>query len=198
MTSLLEQVARVEAGLERISQRMPDLPVTEILLSRLLVFLGRELTGRMDECLRPYGLSDVEFRALILLYSAPNATANPGELCSGIIQSPANITRITDVLVERGLISRLPDEQDRRRLVLKITATGEGLVNEMLPVMLNTARNSYRDFPGEELLQMVTSLKRLAAAMDRSSLSTQPCDESNAMVPNTTREPAADSRNSGR
>lgn len=169
MAELVEQIAHVEAGLKRVSQRLPGVPIMEILASRLLVFLGRELTGRMDQCLRPYGLIDIEFRALIGVYSAPNSAANPGELCSSISQSPANITRITDVLVERGLITRLPDEIDRRRWVLKMTPQGENLVNEMLPVMLNTARYSYQDFPSEELNQVVASLKRLAAAMDRRS-----------------------------
>jgi MarR family transcriptional repressor of emrRAB len=198
VTSVLEQVAHVEAGLVRTSKRMPDLPVTEILLSKLLVFLGRELTGRMDACLRPYGLIDIEFRALMLLYSAPNSTANPGELCNGIIQSPANITRITDVLVERGLISRLPDEQDRRRLVLKITAQGETLLNEVLPVMLSTARNGYRDFPNEELNQVVASLKRLAAALDRISLPNQPSGQSNDLATNIPSEPGSGSASSGK
>lgn len=187
MASLLEQIAEMEAGVERVHQRIPDLPILEILSSRLLIYLGRELSNRFDQYLRPYGLTEIEFRALMALYGA-HVPTSPGELCFGISQSPANITRITDVLVERGLLLRLPDTQDRRRLVLQVTPQGEQLINEILPVVTNVARSSYCDFPLDELKQLRASLKKFAAALERTGLP-RPGNGSASSSATTTNEP---------
>ena len=167
MSSLVTQLTEIEAGLSKLQDRLEDLPITEILISRLLINLGREMNNRLDERLRPYGLTEAEFRALVSLHSFPEGSANPGDLCGGMGQSPANITRITDVLVERGLILRLPDAHDRRRLVLQVTPQGVTLLNELLPLMMEGVRESYRSFTPAKRDQLLASLKALAAAIDQ-------------------------------
>lgn len=169
MVSLTSQIQEMEAGLSRLQHQVPDLPITQILTSRLLVYLGRELSSMVDQRLRPYGLSEIEFRALMNVYSFRETAAYPSELCTSLGQSPANITRITDALVERGLISRLADERDRRRLVLKTTPQGEQLAQTLLPLMLKSVRASYQDFSPDALAQLLGSLKHLARAIDEST-----------------------------
>jgi len=101
-------------------------------LSRLLLHLGAR-------CLDPgaensaFGLAEAEFRVLTTLFSQPDGVAHPGDLCSRADQSPANMSRICDALVGRDLITRVLSDQDRRRMVLRITEQGEELVRELLP-----------------------------------------------------------------
>ncbi len=167
--SLANQIAEIEASLTRMQQRIGDVPVTEILISRMLINLGREMTQRLDTRLRPSGLMESEFRALVSLYSLPGSTGNPSDLCTDAGQSPANITRITDALAERELILRRPDEHDRRRWVLQVTPKGTALIKKMLPNMMNGARESYSEFSSAELKRLLTSLKTIAATIDRNS-----------------------------
>lgn len=166
MVSLNSQIQEVERGLARLQRQVPDLPTLQILTSRTLVMLGRELSAMVDQRLRPHGLNETEFRTLMHVYSFRDSDAYPSELCTSLGQSPANVTRITDTLVERGLISRIPDERDRRRLVLKITAKGAELIQTLLPLMLNSVRASYQDFSLQDLERMLDSLKQLARAID--------------------------------
>lgn len=166
MASLTLQIQAIAANLERLKHRVPDLPAAQILTSRALVNLGRELSNMMDQRLRPYGLSDIEFRALISVYSLQDTAAYPGDLCSSLGNSPANITRITDNLVERGLLSRVADERDRRRLLLTITPQGEQLIQNILPVMLQSMRDSFQGFGAADVDQLLNSLKQLAVVID--------------------------------
>jgi MarR family transcriptional repressor of emrRAB len=166
MASLTSQIQAVEANLGRLKHRVPDLPVAQILASRALVALGRELSNMLDQRLRPYGLSDIEFRALISVYSLQDTAAYPGDLCASLGNSPANITRITDNLVERGLLSRVADERDRRRLLLTITPQGELLLQNLLPVMLQSMRESFQGFGATDVDQLLDSLKHLARVID--------------------------------
>jgi MarR family transcriptional repressor of emrRAB len=166
---LTEQILAIEAGLANLQKRVEGMPVTEILISRLLINLGREISNHLDQRLRPFGLSEPEFKVLVSIYSSPEGVANPSELCSSIGQSPANITRLTDSLVERDLISRISDQQDRRKLVLQMTPQGTTLIKKLMPLMVDGARKNYRNFSRTDLKRLLADLKQLAETIDRDS-----------------------------
>jgi MarR family transcriptional regulator, negative regulator of the multidrug operon emrRAB len=172
---LVEQVAAIESGLAHLSAHIPDLPQAEVLASRLLILLGREMTNRLDQRLRSHGLGEIEFRTLMSVYvhTRDDVSAFPGELCSSLGQSPANMTRLTDSLVQRGLIARFPDEHDRRKLGLRITNEGNQLVNALLPVMLESARSNYAALSQTDLHELIQTLKRLAAVLDQQAASVE-------------------------
>src|ERR1700694_5837337 len=110
-----------EPNLKGLSARVPDLPITGILLCRLVLHLGRQMSAMFEQQIRPFGLAEAEFRVLTTLFSQPDGVAHPGDLCSRAAQSPANMSRICDALVGRDLITRVLSDQDRRRMVLRIT-----------------------------------------------------------------------------
>jgi MarR family transcriptional repressor of emrRAB len=90
-------------------------------------------------------------------------------LCARASQSPANISRISDALVSRGLITRVASVHDRRRMVLHITAEGEEFVRQLLPILHVPLRRMLKDFPESEQRQLAAQLKRLGAALDQLS-----------------------------
>src|SRR5579864_7737086 len=149
---------KLEANLRALSERVPDLPFSGILLCRLVLHLGREMAARFEQQLRPFGLAEAEFRVLTTLFSQPDGVAHPSDLCARASQSPANMSRISDALVSRGLITRVASVHDRRRLVLRITAQGEQLVRELLPILHVPLRRMLRDFPESEQRQLAAQL----------------------------------------
>src|SRR3984885_15620688 len=124
---------KLEANLRSLSARVPDLPFTEILLCRLLIHIGREMASGFEQQIKPFGLAEAEFRVLTTLFSQPEGVAHPSDLCARASQSPANMSRISDALVARGLITRVSSVHDRRRMVLRITDEGEEFVQQLLP-----------------------------------------------------------------
>ena len=159
-------IDRIEAGMKLVATRFPDMPIPEFLLSRLVIFLGRDLAGIHDELLHPRGLSEPDFRVLMVLFSQDTGSAFPSELCSRMAQSPANITRISDGLVTRGLITRSLSEQDRRRMVLQITPQGVALLHEFLPSMFCAVRQSFAALSEAELASVTSLLKRVLATVE--------------------------------
>ena len=85
------QSDRIEAGLNRVAARFPDMPVPEFLLSRMIIFVGRDLAAIHDALLHPHGLSEPDFRLLMILFSQDSGSAFPSELCARTAQSPAII-----------------------------------------------------------------------------------------------------------
>jgi MarR family transcriptional regulator, negative regulator of the multidrug operon emrRAB len=155
------QFGMLEANLEGLSARVPDLPITGILLCRLILHLGREMAGMLEQQIRPFGLTEAEFRVLTTLFSQPDGVAHPSDLCARALQSPANMSRISDALVSRDLITRVLSVHDRRRMVLRITERGEELVRELLPVISVPLRAVLTEFPEVEQRHLITRLKRL-------------------------------------
>jgi MarR family transcriptional regulator, negative regulator of the multidrug operon emrRAB len=161
------QYQKLEANLERLRARMPDLPKSSILLSRLLQHIGRGMASMLEIQIRPFGLTEAEFRVLATLFSQPEGCAHPSDLCAKTSLSPANMSRISDALVNRDLITRLSSVHDRRKMVLRITEQGEELVRRLLPTMYAPLREIFKDFSEGEQLQLIAQLKLLGANLDQ-------------------------------
>jgi MarR family transcriptional regulator, negative regulator of the multidrug operon emrRAB len=161
------QFELMEENLRNLGARVPNLPATGILLCRLLLHVGRELSAMFEQQIRPFGLAEAEFRVLTTLFSQPDGVAHPSDLCVRASQSPANMSRISDALVSRGLITRDLSVHDRRRMVLRITDEGEKLVRRLLPVLLVNLRELLKEFPEAEQLEMTAQLKRLGSRLEQ-------------------------------
>lgn len=169
MNNSSSQFELMEANLQNLKQRMPDLPVSGILMCRLLLHIGREMAAGFEQQIRPYGLAEAEFRVLTTLFSQPDGVAHPSDLCARASQSPANMSRISDALVDRGLITRMSSIHDRRRMVLRITEEGETFVQQLLPMLHGPLRRMLKDFPESEQRQLVAQLKKLGAVLEQLS-----------------------------
>jgi MarR family transcriptional repressor of emrRAB len=166
MNNIIFQFQKLEANLERLHGRMPGLPINCVLLSRLLLHLGRGMSAMLDQQIRPFGLTEAEFRVLTTLFSQVEGVAHPSELCSNTSQTPANMSRISDALVNRGLITRVSSLHDRRKMVLRITAQGEDLVRRLLPLLFGPLQEMFRDLSDEAQRQLIAQLKGLSAKLD--------------------------------
>jgi MarR family transcriptional regulator, negative regulator of the multidrug operon emrRAB len=160
------QFDMLEENVRALRARVPDLPFTEILLCRLLVHMGREMATSFEQKIRPFGLAEAEFRVLTTLFSQPGGVAHPSDLCARAAQSAANMSRISDALVRRDLITRVPSAHDRRRMVLRITEQGEDLVRRLLPKLFVPLRGLWAEFSESEQRLLISQLKRLYANLD--------------------------------
>jgi MarR family transcriptional regulator, negative regulator of the multidrug operon emrRAB len=158
---------KLEDNLRSMASRMPGLPFNELLVCRLVMYASREMAAGLEQKIRPFGLSEPEFRVLTTLFSQPDGVAHPSDLCSRASQSPANMSRISDALVSRDLITRVLSLHDRRRMVLRITEQGEELVRQLYPTLFQSLRETMSEFSEMEQHQMIAQLKRLCAQMEQ-------------------------------
>jgi MarR family transcriptional repressor of emrRAB len=162
-------IDKMEENLRALSARVPDLPFTEIVLCRLLIHLGREMATGFEQRIRPFGLAEAEFRVLTTLFSQPDGVAHPSDLCVRAGQSPANLSRISDALVSRDLITRVLSAHDRRRMVLRITEQGEDLVRRLLPKLFGSLHAMYANFSLSDRQLLIAQLKRLYASAEEAN-----------------------------
>ncbi len=164
----LTQLARVEENIRGLARRVPALPAHEALILRAVIILGRDINALLERGLKPAGLSEAEFRLLMALF-AHDGNAAAGEVCAALAQSPANLTRISDSLVERGYITRSPDTQDRRRMLLSLQPAGEKLLHSLLPGIGAEIAAAFADFSAADKQQLLAHLKLLMGGIDNLS-----------------------------
>lgn len=163
---LTNRLNDMESTMRRVAARGLDFNPEELFLLRTLVLTGRAIAELQEEALRPFDLNESEYKVLVQLFAQPDGVGHPSDLCSGSHQSPANMTRITDSLVARELISRLADAQDRRRQVLRITPAGEALLRRAVPIVYAPLRQLLGQMPRKERESLQAQLRQILTAID--------------------------------
>ncbi|SRR5579883_203661 len=166
MGELSRHMRGIETGVAHVLQRLPDLPVQDVMLLRMLKLTNEGLSARFLHLLKPHGLNESDFRVLMQLYSSPNGSGFPGELCTFVVQTPTNMTRIADVLVARGLVTRRPSDEDRRRIALHITPAGRRFVGKLMPQLFPVLRDSFSVLDEREKRQLHRLLERVITQLD--------------------------------
>lgn len=171
MGKLLEYMQGIETGVSQVSRRMPALPLQDVMLVRLLHLAAEGLTVRFLQVLKPHGLNESDFRVLMQLYSSPDGSAYPSELCAFVVQTPTNMTRIADALVKRKLVTRTPGAQDRRRIELRITPAGRRFVGTLLPQLFPILKTAFSELDDHDKRVFQALLQRVIVAADSEALS---------------------------
>jgi len=130
----------------------------------LLIKAGqRDFERRANEAMRPLGLTGAQADALTVIGQAgPLSLKELGEL---LIAEAGHPSRLVDRLVEAGLVARTPAEDDRRRIVLELTAKGrrtEKRVEAARNEVLEMGRLLIGERDLEPLLEMLRELAQFS------------------------------------
>jgi len=106
-----------------------DLEAMHLLIPRLIGAFQRNFHREVAN----FGLTFPQFMALISL-ERTEGTARMGPLAAAALQSSASMTGIVDRLLERGLVERQHDDQDRRSVVVRLTEEGQRLLAQIKDV----------------------------------------------------------------
>jgi len=127
--------AEKEQHVERAHHRAVGEPLGDIKLAILIKHNAWLLSALLDKGLEPYGINNVAYIAMMTLYGTPDNLANPSDICVATGETRSNMTRITDELVKKGLIKRITNEEDRRRVDLSLTEAGIALLLTVVPIV---------------------------------------------------------------
>ncbi|BEV73127.1 MULTISPECIES: MarR family transcriptional regulator [unclassified Paludibacterium] len=157
---------QVEQAIDAVGQRLPGASSRqEVLLNRLFCHVTARLSGHLNEALRPYGINDTIWIALIALYSRPSQMLYPSEISDALDFSRTNATRVSDEMVRHGWVEREVCAEDRRKVRLKLTAAGEQFVESMIPVTRHHMQSQWQDFSQDEKDQLETLMRKLLSSL---------------------------------
>jgi len=119
--------------LEKFARRYPEADVSAIATFLHLLRVATDLSTALDACLSEHGLLQGRWWVLILLMRESSLTSVPSVLAEKAGVTRATMTGLIDGLERDGLVERLFDPEDRRRVSVRLTASGQSRLDEVMP-----------------------------------------------------------------
>lgn len=162
----MSSFAPTEQRLAVTCERHPPFPRAPAVLVRLVKHIHKRLHDQANAALKSFGLNHPEYNLLMMLYGTPGqAGLSPSELADAAGEKSANITRLTNGLCERGLITRTGSAEDRRKIALTLTPEGEALIERLLPAICDLLAVQVTHLSDTEQTQLERLLKKMLAGL---------------------------------
>lgn len=132
---------------------------------KLLVILSKcykTLMAQVEKDVRQYGLTQVEFSILELLYNKGSTPLQ--KIGDKILMTSGNITYTVDKLEKRGLVCRVNCVDDRRVTYAELTEEGSALLEKIFPQHQAAVGELMKGLAQDEKQQAISLLKKLGLA----------------------------------
>ena len=122
------------------------------------------LLARVEDALKPYGLTFASYEALQLLAFSRRGSLPMGKMGERLMVHPASVTNAIRRLEERGLVQRHLSPADRRVVLAIITEDGRAVARSATTA-LNEASFGLPQVPPEQAAAMAAALRAIRAAL---------------------------------
>lgn len=155
----------VDDILTQWTEERPELDTASLGVVIRVMALYRSFLREATRALEPLGLELWEYDVLSALrrQGAPYSLPATGLAKETDLSSGAMTNRI-DRLETRGLVSRHPDKEDRRSVIVELTALGRKVIDEAIQHRLDAADESLRELDAGERKQLAGLLRTVVRA----------------------------------
>lgn len=126
--------------------------------------MDRACAGR----LAPHRLSEGKFVLLFLLHDLPDGLT-PHELADRAGVTRATVTGLLDGLERDGFLSRHRDNQDRRRVAVRLTPRGQAMAHDLFDEHTRWIASLFEGFDQAEREMLDSLLRRVWQNVERSA-----------------------------
>lgn len=110
----------------------------------------------------------------LILKALQRDSLSAGVLAACVSLSQGTVTDILKRLEQRGLIRRLRDTEDRRRVLVEATDAGLAVLQQSPPLLQERFVRHFSNLQDWEQNQLLSSLQRIAAMMDAEDIDAAP------------------------
>lgn len=121
--------------------------------------VAETVSANVNRHLHDHKLTVSQFGVLEALYHL--GPLSPGQLCDKILRSTGNMTLVIDNLEKRALVKRMPNLDDRRSVLVELTAEGTDLIEAILPTHIATVIEEMSILSHDEQLQLASLARKL-------------------------------------
>ncbi len=145
----------------------PDLDVGPMLVLSRVSRLARHLDRERRDAFAAHGLQVWEFDVLSALRrQGPPYQLSPGALLRATLVTSGTMTNRIDRLAGSGLVSRHPDPQDRRGVLVALTERGAQVADAALADLMLRERELLRFLDADQRFELAALLRMLLAPLD--------------------------------
>lgn len=126
---------------------------------RELVRAYQAFASYSENHVRQLGLTPAQFDVIATLGNTPGMTM--GQLSEKTLVTKGTLTGVVDRLEAKALVQRIVPEDNRRSIVVVLTAEGEAVFKQVFPVHLAYIQERFDRLESSELELLQVLLKRL-------------------------------------
>jgi DNA-binding MarR family transcriptional regulator len=157
----------VDAAVDGWAKEWPRLKTGALEVMTRLDRVARHLERRTAEALAESGLSSRDLDVLGALRRAGAPFGLPAsQLARAAMLTSGGMTGQADRLASAGLVVRRPDPEDRRTVLVTLTAEGRGVAERALKTYLQASEELLGVLDDDERATMVELLRRLLVALE--------------------------------
>jgi len=122
------------------------------------------LKKKADQFFAPFGLTDVQFNLMMLVkhQSGSEAGLSQAQLSAMMLVNRANITSLVDRMEKSGLVERTDSPADRRYNIVRLTAKGKKLLDDVEPIYAKEIKKimaALKDTDQKKLINMLETVR---------------------------------------
>lgn len=137
-----------------------ELPVSLKSVINILVLAGK-LKRKINDFLRPYGISEPMFNVLRILRGQEGQPANLKKVQMRMVHKTSNTTRLVDKLIEKGFVKRVIPKENRRIVEISITKKGMDLLAQIDPGFTQLEQDMVKNLDKEEVAELNRLLEKM-------------------------------------
>ncbi len=126
------------------------------------------LKKKADQFFAPFSLTDVQFNLMMLVryQSGDEEGLSQAQLSSMMLVNRANITSLVDRMEKAGMVERTDSPTDRRYNIVRLTAKGRKLLDEVEPLYAKEVRKVMAVLKDAHQKKLTAMLERIRANLD--------------------------------
>jgi DNA-binding MarR family transcriptional regulator len=154
----------VDELVEAWARERGDLDLAPVAVFSRISRLARHLDLARRQAFTDHGIESWEFDVLAALRRAGAPyELSPGRLIRETLVTSGTMTNRVDRLAARGYVERYPDPEDRRGVIVRLTAEGKTAVDAAFEALLDAERSLLADLPAKEQQKLAALLRSLLA-----------------------------------
>jgi DNA-binding MarR family transcriptional regulator len=116
----------------------------------------------LDQVCRKFHISIAQYPVLwVLCLSDANDGVPMSEIADGLVTRAADSTRLVDRLVESGFVTRRQSAEDRRKVLVQITAKGRKVFGEVTSEIKDVHREQFSPLSYDEVKTLINLLNKM-------------------------------------
>ena len=152
----------VDELVEAWKRERADLDLTPVEVFSRIGRLARRLDLARRTAFADHGIESWEFDVLAALRRAGgDYELSPGRLIKETLVTSGTMTNRVDRLAARGFVERLPDPNDRRGVLVRLTPEGREAVDGAFEALLSAEAELLSDLPTKDHKQLAALLRAL-------------------------------------
>ncbi|MFA6576896.1 MAG: MarR family transcriptional regulator [Nocardioides sp.] len=154
----------VDELVEAWARERSDLDLEPVAVFSRISRLARHLDLARRDAFTAHGIEPWEFDVLAALRRAGAPyELSPGRLLRETLVTSGTMTNRVDRLAARGYVERSPDPEDRRGVIVRLTAEGKTAVDGAFEALLEAERLLLTDLPNRDQTRLASLLRTLLA-----------------------------------